>query len=206
MDKRYASKIAPESTIVRIEALEAATKALQERPEGSGQDHTQTLEKHWTEIEKLMNQMNASTSAANGDIDTATIMRKIHSLETSLIDKADKAEIVKARAHTDEKIAEAMAETEKTVASIRNEVGNFREEYFLFVSKDHTNLEGRVTILEKKISAMSKKIEGMPMPEYSASNGNVDEGVIIQINNRLGDLEANYEDLRDQFAKWIKQV
>ena len=203
MDKRFASKIAPESTIVRIEALEAATKALQERPEGSGQDHTQTLEKHWTEIEKLMN---PSTSVATGDIDTATIMRKIHSLETSLIDKADKAEVVKARAYTDEKIAEAMAETEKSVASIRFEVGNFREEYFLFVSKDHTNLEGRVTILEKKISSMSKNIEGMPMPDYSASNGNVDEGVIIQINNRLGDLEANYEDLRDQFAKWIKQI
>ena len=44
------------------------------------------------------------------------------------------------------------------------------------------------------------------MPEYQAPSGNIDDSVIIQINNRLGNLEASYNDLRDQFAKWIKQI
>ena len=50
-------------------------------------------------------------------------------------------------------------------------------------------------------------MENIHIPEYQAPTGSgVDPDVIININNRLGNLEAGFNDLRDQFAKWIKQM
>jgi hypothetical protein len=196
MDKRYACKDAPDSTIDRIEALEAAVKTLKDANYGA------TLTKHWTEIEKLMG--NSLAGSNNGDIDTDAVMRKIHALEKTVNEKADQVEVNKNKTLAEEKLADAQSENEKAFAASRNEVGTFREEYFMFVSKDHVHLEQRVTTLEKKFSTLSKNMEGMG--SYAAPTGNVDADALGLINSRLADLEANYEDLRDQFAKWMKQM
>jgi hypothetical protein len=159
-------------------------------------------------LKKSMDALNSMDTGISGEVDTASIMRKMGFLEQNLNEKADKTEVVEARAYSDEKIAEAMAQTEKTFDSVRNEICNFREDYSLFRSKDFAGLEARVTALEKRRSGANSDGEGSHAPDYvsPANGGKIDDSVIAQINNRLTNVEANFNDLRDQFAKWIKQI
>jgi polyhydroxyalkanoate synthesis regulator phasin len=68
-----------------------------------------------------------------------------------LNDKADKIEVVQARAYTDEEITNLKQQLEQTHEQIRIEISNFREDYYIFKSKDFANLEARVAALEKRI-------------------------------------------------------
>jgi chromosome segregation ATPase len=100
-------------------------------------EHTGTLDKHWQEIEALKKSIAALSEVDpgnGGNIDATAILRKINFVEQQLNDKADKIEVVQARAYSDEKIAEAVKNLEKVHDQIRIEVSNFREDYALFRS------------------------------------------------------------------------
>ena len=150
--------------------------------------------------------MAAVDTGSDGQIDATALLRKIHFVEQSLAEKADKVEVREARAYSDECIAGAVKRIEATHEQIRIEISNLREDYALFRSKDFAALEARVTALEKRVTGLGKSVEGIHVPEYQAPSGKGDEGMLLQINNRVSNLEASFNDLRDQFAKWIKQI
>jgi hypothetical protein len=129
-----------------------------------------------------------------GEIDTASIMRKLAFFEQNLNNKADKIEVVQAREYSDEKIANV----EKTMDAVRTEISNFRVDFSLFRSKDFAGHDARLKALEaRKSTDRSGANSDVPHgPEYALpSTGiKVDES---SVNNRLTNLEANYNDLRD---------
>ncbi len=209
LDKRYASKLAPELTIERIEKLERAQADIEQWQSGMSDDiqsaknvlddhekglaaagtqlkeHAGTLEKHWAEIEALKKQITAMSSvdtSSDGQIDATALLRKIHFVEQSMAEKADKVEVREARAYTDAQVGEAEKRMESTQEQIRIEISNFREDYSLFRSKEFAALEGRVAALEKRIQGLSKSVEGIHVPEYQAPSGKTDEGLLLSIN------------------------
>ena len=179
LDKRYACKTAPDNTLIRICALEdkqaettdklaTLSKALTEVEEDNKKQDA-TLDKHWAEIEALKKQVTALSAvdtSNDGQIDATALLRKISHVEQNLKDKADKVEVVQARAYSDDQIGKAVEKLERTHDAIRLEISNFREDYALFKSHDFAALEARVAALEKRCTSLGKQVENIHIPEY----------------------------------------
>ena len=77
-------------------------------------------------------------------------------------------------------------------------MSNFREDFYVFKSKDYSSLVSRVTALEQRMGVVMKTVEGIKMPEHVPNSGsNVDDSVINMINTRLGNVEVHINELRD---------
>jgi cell division septum initiation protein DivIVA len=86
-----------------------------------------------------------------GNIDATALLRKIHFLEQKLDDKADKIEVVQARSHTDEMVANSRKEVDKIIDALRSELSNLHERFHMFEKDTFEKLVARVVALENRM-------------------------------------------------------
>lgn len=198
LDKRYAQKPSVDTVIGRVKALEASNDELKDRVTQNAngvndhdiklaeilkrlKDHDTNLETHQMEIDQLKRQVEAlsNVDTEGGNIDATALLRKIHFLEQKLDDKADKIEVIQARAYTDDQVSLLRKDLEKIIDAMRAELTNFREAWELFHTRDWKDIVSRVETLEKRMTAISKLLEnGGGVPEYSSGGKMSDEMVL----------------------------
>jgi len=87
---------------------------------------------------------------------------------------------------------------------LQHEVDRLRAEFEQFKNKDFKDLELRVQALEKKFLNLANAFANMKMPE--ASGGGVSQEEFNALVQRVADLEDALNHLRNEFAKWMKEM
>jgi len=87
---------------------------------------------------------------------------------------------------------------------LQHEHDRLRAEFEQFKNKDFMALEARVTALEKKFLNLANAFANMKIPE--ASGGGVSQEEFNALAQRVSDLEDALNHLRNEFAKWMKEM
>ena len=74
----------------------------------------------------------------------------------------------------------------------------------MFKAKNHKDLESRVSALEKKFLRLSDNFSNLKIPSSTARG--VSQEVFDAHVQRVDDLEMQLVHLRDEFAKWMKEM
>ena len=102
--------------------------------------------------------------------------------------------------YTDDEIKGNLKDFNGALEAIRNELQRLRGEFDGFRAKDHHDLSCRVTALENKIKILAGRKPEVAMP----TSAGVDNDEFKGLAGRVGALEQNVNDLRNEFARWIK--
>ena len=89
--------------------------------------------------------------------------------------------------------------------SLKYELDRLRAEFETFKSKDFRDLEARVSALEKKFRALQDAFNNLQIPASSGNNG-VSQEAFNALQQRVADLEDALNHLRNEFAKWMKEM
>ena len=89
--------------------------------------------------------------------------------------------------------------------SLQHELERLRAEFETFKSKDFKDLEARVTALESKFLRLQDAFSKLKIPE-STGGGGVSKEAFDALVRRVDDLEAQLNHLRDEFARWMKEM
>lgn len=164
------------------------TKRVQILEKGMGAANTQ-LKDHEADINALKNAKPIEFSG--GDVDTSAIFQKIAQVESALnshkSDTASQHEKIWARLDG--------------LDNLRHELERLRAEFEMHKGKDFKDLEARVSALEKQLRKVLEKLENMPVGESG-----FDEGRMRQLEARVDALEAALDGLKNEFARWIKEL
>lgn len=80
-----------------------------------------------------------------------------------------------------------------------------RAEFEGFKNKDFKDLEARVSALEKKFLSLQNAFNNLKIPE-SSGGGGVSQEAFNALVQRVADLEDALNHLRNEFAKWMKEM
>ena len=86
---------------------------------------------------------------------------------------------------------------------LKHEIERLRAEFETFKNKDFKDLEARVAALEKKFRHLSDAFANLKIPE---GNNGVSQEAFDALVRRVDDLEMQLAHLRDEFAKWMKEM
>ena len=89
--------------------------------------------------------------------------------------------------------------------ALKYELDRLRAEFENFKNKDFRDLEARVAALEKKFKMLSDAFANLKIPE-SAGGGGVSQEAFNELKQRVADLEDALAHLRNEFAKWMKEM
>ena len=87
---------------------------------------------------------------------------------------------------------------------LKHEIERHRAEFETFKNKDFKDLEARVAALEKKFRHLSDAFANLKIPE--SNNNGVSQEAFDALVRRVDDLEMQLAHLRDEFAKWMKEM
>lgn len=76
-------------------------------------------------------------------------------------------------------------------------------EFENFKQRDFRELEGRVTALEKKFAKLAEAFANFKIPEMGSNN---DDALLRELAVKCGDLQDQINQLRDEFARWMKEM
>ena len=112
------------------------------------------------------------------------------------------------RNYTDKEVSDAHAKLKKRIDevndSLKYELDRLRAEFETFKSKDFRDLEARVAALEKRFQRLSDAFANLKIPE--SSGGGVSQEAFNALQQRVADLEDALNHLRNEFAKWMKEM
>ena len=158
------------------------------------------------------------TAAPTGEIDTGAILKQINLLraETTSMRQDFNDNKVKVtgdldalrfemRNYTDKECKEISVKLDKITDSLKHELERLRAEFETFKKNDHAQLEARVTALEKKFIRLNDAFNNLKIPE-SSGGGGVSQEAFDALVRRVDDLEAQLAHLRDEFARWMKEM
>ena len=166
--------------------------------------------------------MDMTAAAPSGDLDTASILKQVkmvqaeqNSLRTNFNEYKQQvvqdleALRLEMKGYTDKETAEVNKNLKNKIDSIaeslRHELERLRAEFETFKNKDFKDLEARVSALEKKFLRLSDAFNNLKIPE-SSGHGGVSQEVFDALVRRVDELEMQLAHLRDEFAKWMKEM
>ena len=114
------------------------------------------------------------------------------------------------KGYTDKETAELgktfKANIDRVAESLSHELERLRAEFETFKSKDFKDLEARVAALENKYLRLQDAISKLKIPESTGNGGGVSQEDFDALVRRVDDLEAQLNHLRDEFARWMKEM
>jgi vacuolar-type H+-ATPase subunit I/STV1 len=197
----------------RVQSLE--TRADKNDREQKNQDDM--LSDHERRIKALENMdMPVMTAGGSGsDIDTASILKAVSMIKNELTNFKEKTNSdleslrIELKAYTDKETTDVRKETSTKIKdlgeSLKYELDRLRAEFENFKNRDHKDLEARVTALEKKFARLSEAFNNLKIPD-SGPGGGVSEEAFRQLAQKVADLEDALNHLRNEFAKWMKEM
>lgn len=155
-----------------------------------------------------------------GDVDTAAILKQLNLVKSEVNSmrsefteykskmKTDLEQLrIELRGYTDQETSNVEKtlnkKVDECVESLKYELERLRAEFETFKSKDFKDLEARVSALEKKFLRLQEAFNNLKIPE--SSGGGVSQEAFDALVQRVNDLEMMMANLRDEFAKWIKE-
>ena len=116
---------------------------------------------------------------------------------------------IELRGYTDTEVSSLKKSLSKKIEDVaeasKYELDRLRAEFETFKSKDFRDLEARVTALEKRMMKLSEAFNNLKIPE-SSGNGGVSLEAFNALAQRVSDLEDALNHLRNEFAKWMKEM
>ena len=113
------------------------------------------------------------------------------------------------KGYTDKEVADLekglKSKIDSVAESLQHELERLRAEFETFKSKDFKDLEARVTALENKFLRLQDAFSKLKIPE-STGGGGVSQEAFDALVRRVDDLEAQLNHLRDEFARWMKEM
>lgn len=110
------------------------------------------------------------------------------------------------KAYTDKAVSDLddklTLKLDNAIATLNHEIERLRAEFEMHKNKDFKDLENRVSALEKKLNAILDRLNSM-------GNGQgqmMDEGRIANLERRVQALEDALESLKNDIARWIKDL
>lgn len=171
----------------RIKALESKDVPMPEITSSSGEVDMTALKNFIAlEVSKVRNEVNTLESKVKVDLDQLRIeLRGYTDQQTDTVSQ---------------KLTLKMNEA---FEKLSYEQDRLRAEFETFKSKDFRDLEARVTALEKKFLRLQEAFNNLKIPE--SAGGGVSQEAFDALVQRVNDLEMMLANLRDEFAKWIKE-
>ncbi len=202
----------------RVQALETRADKTDNKLKG----HEDQLSDHERRIKALEAMDFSGPANVSGDIDTAAILKQVNLVRTELnqvrndqnafqtkVTNDLEALRLEMRAYTDKEVSEVKAFAKKQIQdameSLKYELDRLRAEFETFKSKDFRDLEARVTALEKKLRSLQDAFNNLQIPASSGNNG-VSQEAFNALQQRVADLEDALNHLRNEFAKWMKEM
>jgi predicted nucleic acid-binding Zn-ribbon protein len=108
------------------------------------------------------------------------------------------------RGYTDKESNHLNTKIDTITDSLKHELERLRAEFETFKNKDFKDLEARVSALEKKFLRLQEAFANLKIPE--SSGGGVSQDAFDALVRRVDDLEMQLAHLRDEFAKWMKEM
>ena len=90
--------------------------------------------------------------------------------------------------------------------NLKHEIERLRADFEGFKGKEFRDLEARVTALEKKFLNLQNAFANLKIPESSGGNNGVSQEAFNALAQRVADLEDALNHLRNEFAKWMKEM
>ena len=159
-----------------------------------------------------MPSMPSGTNAA--DIDTASILKAVSMVKNELTVFKEKTSSdleqlrIELKGYTDKETGEVRTQMSSRITemgeSLKYEHDRLRAEFENFKNRDFKDLEARVTALEKKFARLSEAFNNLKIPD--AGPGGVSEEAFRQLAQKVADLEDALNHLRNEFAKWMKEM
>ena len=109
------------------------------------------------------------------------------------------------KGYTDKETSEVSKKVDSAAEKLQHELERLRAEFETFKNKDFKDLEARVAALEKKFLRLSDAFANLKIPEASGGGG-VSQEAFDALVRRVDDLEMALAHLRDEFAKWMKEM
>ena len=199
----------------RVQSLETRADKTDRRLDISDD----TLADHERRIKALES---VDTSAPTGELDTAAILKQLKLVQVEVSSMRNDFNAFKEQTAVDlDKLrVELTAYTDKETGTLKTQLDNkitqafdslkydlerLRAEFETFKSKDFRDLEARVTALEKKFKLLNDAFANLKIPE-STGTGGVSQEAFDQLVARVNDLEDQLNHLRNEFAKWMKEM
>lgn len=162
----------------------------------------------------------SASPAITGEVDTAAILKQLNLVKSEVNSmrsefteykskmKTDLEQLrIELRGYTDQETTNVEQSLNKkideSVDQLKYELERLRAEFETFKSKDFKDLEARVSALEKKFLRLQEAFNNLKIPE--SSGGGVSQEAFDALVQRVNDLEMMMANLRDEFAKWIKE-
>lgn len=184
ISKMFASKLAPDNTINRIEELEKLWGNFNARLEGleknngladlkdrvteleknsKGEAYYQGIESRIKSLEDSFAALKlgltaTSQSTGTSNLDTGAIMMRIQLLSDELNKKADKIELHELQSKVEEKIQKELTIVKNnlndSLNGLRKEIQMLRDDIEFLRQKEIANIMERLSALEKRVTAM----------------------------------------------------
>lgn len=191
MSKMFASKLAPDNTINRIEELEKLWGNFNARLEGLEKNNEMVdLRARVTELEKnskgeayyqgiegriksledsfaalKLGLTATSQSSGSSNLDTGAIMMRIQLLSDELNKKADKIELHELHSKIEEKIQKEITIVKNnlndSLNGLRKEIQMLRDDLEFLRQKEIANIMERLSALEKRLTVMQQAMGNM---------------------------------------------
>ena len=114
------------------------------------------------------------------------------------------------QAYTDKEIGDfkkvVTQKIDSAIETLKYEVDRLRAEFETFKSKDFRDLEARVSALEKKFRLLNDAFNNLKIPQATGGDGGVSQEAFNALVQRVQDLEDALNHLRDEFARWMKEM
>lgn len=162
------------------------------------------------DVDALKTQLDAlgSMSGSSGQVDTSQFTLKIAQLEAEIKKKVDKFDLnalkEEMRREWSQDDRDQRKEVDASLDGLRFEIERTKNEFDSFKVKEFAELTQRVSTLEKKLTNLMTTVHNLKLPADTGNN--VDDGLLRELADRLSALERDVEDLKNQFAKWIKEM
>ena len=202
----------------RVQALETRADKTDRQMENAENQ----LADHERRIKALESMDMSGPATVSGDIDTAAILKQVNLVRTELnqvrndhnalstkVTNDLEALRLELRSYTDKEVGNLKTTMQKKIQeamdSLKYELDRLRAEFETFKSKDFRDLEARVSALEKKFRALQDAFNNLQIPASSGNNG-VSQEAFNALQQRVADLEDALNHLRNEFAKWMKEM
>lgn len=180
-----------------------------------------TVADHERRIRALEAMDMSANVSPTGEIDSAAILKQLNLVKAevnsmrsdfnnyqSRVTSDLEALRLELRGYTDKQTMDVQkslnTKIDKAVEQLKYEHDRLRAEFETFKSKDFKDLEARVTALEKKFMRLQEALANLKIPE--GSGGGVSQEAFDALVRRVDDLEMQLAHLRDEFAKWMKEM
>ena len=204
----------------KVNDLLQRVNRLEVRADSSDKMHSEAnrgIQDHERRIRALEAMNNAPAVGVTGEVDEKAIfaaIQKISSEFTSFKEVKYAQDIeglrIELRGYTDKEVSDSKIWCGKKIDSaldgLRHELERLRAEFDQFKNRDFKDLEARVSALEKKLAAMMAQLQNLKIPTGGDNTGGVSLDDFNALAQKVAELEDALNHLRNEFAKWMKEM